>query len=510
MRVTKTFGIGLALIAGLVATLHAATLKRISVNPQDELTRVTLTFDHVPAINHFVLGSPPRAVIDMSSTRSDWQHNNSVSGARIKRARIARHQSGKLRLVLDLRPGAYWAGLAQTSKTQLVVRIGGKQSISGSSTAQSNGAQAANNDAIQEVTYAAGPSKSPAVVVVDPGHGGHDPGAIGAGGIKEKKVTLSIARITARKLNNRPGIKAVLTRQHDRYLSLAQRRRIAQSKRADLFISIHANSYPKSSSVKGAAVYVLSRHGASNAKAAQLARFENNPDPKVAGVEFSARNPTLNRVLIDLFQNDAINAAFNFANAVLAQLGQVVPIYHSGPLRANFAVLRDPVVPSVLVETAFLSNPEQARKLQTHEFQAQIADAIADGVQQYFKRYPPMRKYVSNNDVYVVQAGDSLSEIAAHNGSTVERLKQLNQLDSTALQVGQKLRLAPRQAHGADRQTVQSTTVKYTVQKGDTLWSIANTYHTKVQNIVAVNDLTNKQVYAGQTLTIPTTPKPSA
>lgn len=503
MRKTKTLGSSLALIAGLITTAHATTLKNVSVSSKQNVTRVMLTFDHAPDVGHFVLGSPPRAVIDMPSTRSNWQHNNSVSGPRIKRVRIARHRNGKLRLVLDLRAGAYWAGLTRTSETRVVARIrGGQGGAVASSAVQSNSAPTANNDAIQEATYEAGPARLPAVVVVDPGHGGHDPGASGVGSIKEKKITLSIARITVRELNNRPGIKAVMTRQSDRYLSLAKRRRIAQNRQADLFVSIHANSYPKDPSVKGSAVYVLSRHGASNAKARQLARFENNPDPRVAGIEFSAKNSTLNRVLIDLFQNDAINAAYNLANAMLTQLGQVVTIYKSDPERANFAVLRDPLVPSVLVETAFLSNPEQARKLQTRAFQAKIADAIADGVQKYFKRYPPMRKYANHNDIYIVRAGDSLSEIAARNNTTIERLKQINGLDSTTLKVGQKLRLVASGKHESDSQLAQATS-EYTVQAGDTLWSIANAHHTQVQKIVAINDLTAKQVRAGQTLTIP-------
>jgi N-acetylmuramoyl-L-alanine amidase len=280
----------------------------------------------------------------------------------------------------------------------------------------------------------------PAVVVIDPGHGGHDSGTRGANGLQEKDVTLGIARILYQKLKATKNVHPILTRSGDTFITLRNRVRIAQKHHANLFISIHENAYPHDSSVNGGTCYILSRHGASNAKAAQLAHFENSADHSLAGVEFTG-DPTLNAVLTDLYQNAAIDSADDLADRIITEFGKVESIYRHKPPRANFAVLRDPMIPSVLCETAFLSNSHQASLLAGKHFQTQLADAIFKGVMRYFHTYPPGHIQAVGGSVYTVQSGDTLSGIAARQGVSVNALMDINHLHSESLKVGQKLAL---------------------------------------------------------------------
>ncbi|NNC24383.1 LysM peptidoglycan-binding domain-containing protein [Salinisphaera sp. USBA-960] len=511
MRLTMKIGVGLVLVAGVATSANAVTLDHVKVEQKSELTRVMFAFSRAPDVKQFVLGSPPRAIIDMPETRSNWSPDKSVSGPRIKAIRTARHQDGTLRAVLDLRSGAYWGGLEEAGKNRLVAKIRGGSSPDSSSGASSQSQKrstadkaTSNSQSSQTAAYHVAPDNASAVVVIDPGHGGRDPGTTGPNGLTEKAAMLAVSRRVKKKLDARPGIKAVLTRHRDRYVSLPKRRKIAQAKHADLFVSLHANSYPKSPAVKGGTCYVLSRHGASNAKARQLARFENSSDPKVAGVDFAANNKTLNRVLTDLFQNDSINAADNLAKAIITQFGKVEPLYHSEPKRANFAVLRDPMIPSVLCETAFLSNPGQARKLRHNAFRAKLSSAIAKGVENYFERYPPMQKSRQSGDIYLVQAGDTLGGIAARNQTSVKRLQQLNRLESSQVNVGQKLRL-PNAGSSTSTSHVSSAgaKTKYKVQKGDTLSAVARSHNVDMDKIIAMNELSSRQLRAGQELALP-------
>jgi|GEM_PF-49873 len=502
MRQITKIAASLAVAVALAIAAGAATLKSVNVNRQTGLTQVTFIFNHAPKVNHFVLGSPPRAVIDLSSTRSKWHSGGSIEGPRIKDMRIARHQNGMLRTVLDLKSDAYWGGLSKAGHKRIVATIRSNHSDTSSKHVSKAAAkETAVTKKNHQATYHVTRSNKPAVVVLDPGHGGRDPGTTGPHGLHEKTVVLSIARMAQKKLNARPHIKAILTRHGDHYLSLPKRRHIAQNDQADLFVSIHANSYPNNRQVKGGTCYVLSKHGASNAKARQLAHFENNADPKVAGVNFSAHDQTLNRVLTDLFQNDSINAADNLAKAIISQFGRVEPLYHSKPQRANFSVLRDPMIPSVLCETAFLSNPAQARELHHQAFREKLADAIAKGIEHYFKRYPPMRKTAEKSGIYLVKSGDTLSSIAARHDISVAHLKTINHLKNSTLQVGQKLRVPA--GHYADNKPPKTSTSRYTVKPGDTLSAIAAAHHVSVQKIVAANDLKSKQLRVGQKLILP-------
>ena len=227
----------------------------------------------------------------------------------------------------------------------------------------------------------------PLVIAIDAGHGGQDPGARGANGSREKDITLKIARELARQVNATPGLKAYLTRDGDYFIPLTQRYQKARTAKADLFVSIHADSF-SSPEASGSSVFVLSQRGASSQAARWLAKQENEAD-LVGGVKLQDKDDTLASVLLDLSQSATQKASESMAEQVLGGLKRLGKTHKSHIERANFVVLRSPDVPSMLVETAFISNPSEERRLNDPQHQSQLARAILDGVTTYFTRQPP-------------------------------------------------------------------------------------------------------------------------
>lgn len=230
-------------------------------------------------------------------------------------------------------------------------------------------------------------SMRPLIIAIDPGHGGQDPGAIGKNGTREKDVVLAISKELARQINATPGLNAYLTRDTDVFIPLNKRARLARAAKADMFISIHADA-AENRSADGSSVYVLSLRGASSQRARWLADKENASD-MIGGVRLEQASNTLATVLIDLTQSGHMKASEDAAEGILAGLGRVGNVHKSTIERANFAVLRTSDMPAMLVETAFISNPEEERRLQSSAFQRKIAGAVLDGVNTYFTRQPP-------------------------------------------------------------------------------------------------------------------------
>jgi N-acetylmuramoyl-L-alanine amidase len=227
----------------------------------------------------------------------------------------------------------------------------------------------------------------PLIIAIDAGHGGQDPGAHGPGGSREKNITLAIARELARQVNTTPGLKAYLTRDSDVFVPLTQRYQRARAAHADLFVSIHADSSP-SPNASGSSVFVLSQRGASSQAARWLANQENAAD-LVGGVKLQDKDDTLASVLLDLSQSATMRASEDMADQVLGGLKRLGKTHKQDIERANFVVLRSPDVPSMLVETAFISNPAEERRLNDPAQQVQLARAVLDGVNSYFRRQPP-------------------------------------------------------------------------------------------------------------------------
>ena len=234
---------------------------------------------------------------------------------------------------------------------------------------------------------AALPPRHKVVVVVDPGHGGEDPGATGPDGVHEKTVTLAIGKRIKALLDQQPGIKAYLTRNGDYFIPLGERVKIAQELHADLFVSIHADSAPPGVVAEGTSVYALSEKGATSVAARWLARNENASD-LVGGVNFNVRDKYLRRTLFDLSQTATINDSLKLGHDVLDAVAKMNPLHYSHVEQAAFAVLKSPDIPSVLVETAYISNPVEEKQLIDPAFQEKLAKAIVAGIVDYVHHQP--------------------------------------------------------------------------------------------------------------------------
>ncbi|MDP3037272.1 MAG: N-acetylmuramoyl-L-alanine amidase, partial [Rhodocyclaceae bacterium] len=227
-------------------------------------------------------------------------------------------------------------------------------------------------------------------VVIDPGHGGEDPGAIGRGGSYEKNVTLAISRRLKAKIDAEPNMRAVLTRDGDYFVPLGQRVSKARRVRADLFVSVHADAFIKPTA-RGSSVFVLSENGASSSAARWLANRENAAD-LVGGVNYGVKDPHLARTLLDLSQTATLNDSLKLARSVLGEIGGINTLHKPHVEQAGFAVLKAPDIPSILVETAFISNPEEEKRLIDDAYQDKMAGALLVGIRRYFAQNPPLAR----------------------------------------------------------------------------------------------------------------------
>lgn len=277
----------------------------------------------------------------------------------------------------------------------------------------------------------------PVVVMIDPGHGGKDPGAIGQHGGYEKNVVLGIGRYVRNDINNTPGMIAYMTRSKDRFIPLKDRLTIARDRHADLFVSIHADAY-HDRRAHGASVYVLSELGASNEKARWLAN-QNTESEYLNSVKLQDKNYVLRSMLIDLAQTRTDKLSEALAKAILQNLRQVTQLNDKRVEHARFVVLRSPDVPSILIETGFISNPVEAKMLKSPTFQRHLAGAICDGIKTYILSYPPKTSLYYLAKPVVVKSGDSLYKIAERYHTTFKQIQQMNKLQNTHIWPGQVL-----------------------------------------------------------------------
>jgi len=288
-------------------------------------------------------------------------------------------------------------------------------------------------------------AKRDVIIAIDAGHGGEDPGALGPDRIQEKDVVLSIARRLATRINATPGFRAVLVRTGDYYVALRDRIRVAREQRADLFVSVHADAF-KSPGVHGASVYTLSDRGATSETARWLAEKENRSDliGGVGDVTLGDKDDVLAHVLLDLSMDANRSASIQAGAQVLGRLGSVVTLHKRRVEQAGFVVLKAPDVPSILVETGYISNPAEARRLNTAAYQEQLAAAVASGIRSFMESHaPPGTLLAAKRDQdkvrYTIVTGDTLSQIAARYGISASRLREANDLDGDVIRVGQTI-----------------------------------------------------------------------
>ena len=361
---------------GPISVSGAAELRGIHLSTSTDSAQVTLDLSEGATHKLFTLEHPDRVVLDLSQTHLASEVRAPAASGVVTDVRFGSQLDGTLRVVVQLKSAlaAHSAWAPGEEGRELVLTLG-------------EPAQAPAEAAPKTVraVHAPGDGDRDVIIAVDAGHGGVDPGAIGRGGTREKDVTLAIARALARRINAESGMHAVLTRDRDEFLELRDRIARARAARADMFISVHADAIADRS-VSGASVYVLSVHGASSEAARWLAERENAAD-LVGGAR--GDEGALEPVLIDAAQNEIIGVSASAAERVVSALEGVGEIRKAQVQRAGFVVLKSRVIPSMLIETAYISNPAEERRLRSSREQARLADAIAGGVRSYFMQNPP-------------------------------------------------------------------------------------------------------------------------
>jgi N-acetylmuramoyl-L-alanine amidase len=410
-----------------VTPLRAAELYGARTHTENGLTRIV--FDLSAPVEHtvFTLAGPDRVVVDLIRTRLD--HALDLSPGEkdtLWRMRSAPRNANDLRVVLDTRvpanPRSFMLAPQGDRGHRLVVELHPGESGRPTQPLKS---------AVEVIPRAV-------IVAIDPGHGGKDPGAIGARGSREKRITLSIARRLSALIRNEPGMHPVMIRDRDTFISLRGRIKKARAHKADLFVSIHADAFRKKSA-RGASVYALSGRGASSEAARWLAERENAAD-LVGGVSLGDKDDQLARVLLDLSQTATMNASQEVAEKVVSSVGKVTRLHSSKVGRAGFLVLKSPDIPSILVETGFLSSPSEERLLNNAAHQHKLARSILNGIRAYFTDNPPPGTLLAMRE-HVIKRGDTLSDIAHKYTVSLAELRAVNDLDDDLLRIGQVLRI---------------------------------------------------------------------
>jgi N-acetylmuramoyl-L-alanine amidase len=422
-------------IAGILALftvpVPAADIDGFRVWTDPDKTRAVLDLDSKVDYQVFTLDGPPRVVIDLRDTDlGQLPELVKEHAGVIDRVRHGRPDDGTLRIVLDLQSSSKIKSFMLDPTAEyghrLVVDLFPQGSASTPLT-------------VKQMVELSSPDRD-VVVAIDAGHGGEDPGALGKNRTREKDVVLAIARELKRDIDGRRGMHAVLIRDGDYYIPLRDRFEKARRHRADLFLSVHADAFTRRD-VSGSSVFVLSRRGASSEFARRLAASENNSD-LVGGVTLSDKDDMLASVLLDLSQSATMEASHTLAESVLSSLRSVGKTHKSRVEHANFMVLKSPDVPSVLIETAFISNPSEEKRLRDPRWQRKLAGAVADGVQDYFYLSPPPGTWIAANRQpvrYRVVRGDTLGEIADRYRVSLYSLRRANGLDSDMIRVGTEL-----------------------------------------------------------------------
>ncbi len=397
--------------------------------PAPDNTR--LVFDTTAPVEHtlFTLKNPDRIVIDLKTARLDADVGSlDFSKSLIKRIRTGKHGKQGLRVVLDLKdqasPKSFVLSPNNEYGNRLVIDL-----------AHEDVQQPREKKSIRHLSEA-----REVVVAIDAGHGGEDPGAMGANLTREKDVVLAIARKLYKFLQKEPGLKPLMIRDGDYYIGLGQRVEKARKHKADLLVSIHADSF-RDHRARGSSVYTLSPSGATSEQARLLAEKENASD-LIGGVRLDDKDDLLASVLLDLSQTATIEASTDVASRVLKGLKSVGKVHKSRVEQAGFRVLKAPDLPSILIETAFISNPSEERKLRSSHHQQRMAKAIMSGIRGYFTENPPPGTILAQaKRKHIIARGDTLTGIARTYQVRLDTLRNYNNLRSNELRVGQVLRI---------------------------------------------------------------------
>lgn len=403
-------------------------------------TRVV--FDLSDKVEHRILelDNPARVVVDIDDARLQGVLTDlPLDNTPVARVRSGIRKGTDLRIVFDMNakvsPKSFALAPNERTGHRLVLDLFDAEApVKGEPTEEQG---AITTKSVEELG-----GRRDIIVAIDAGHGGEDPGASGPKKLREKEVVLKIARKLESRLAQTTGFKPVMIRDGDYYVSLRGRRELARKAQADLFVSIHADAFDQASA-NGASVYALSTRGATSTAAQYLADRENAAD-LVGGVRLSDKDDVLAGVLTDLSMTATLDTSLSLGREVLEEVDKIAKLHKRKVEQAGFAVLKSPDIPSILVETGFISNPGEAQKLATASYQDKMARAIQVGIEAWFLTHPPAGTLLAwrrtqQTREYVIVSGDTLSEIADRNGVSLRALKATNGLTSNTIRVGQTL-----------------------------------------------------------------------
>lgn len=428
---------GLCLLVLAAPMLHANVIQGVRTHEAPDYVRVVLDTSKASKYSIFELKNPHRIVIDVKGAKpsSGLSLNSSKELTHIKGLRGGLREDG-YRIVVDaevgFKPKAFTLTPIAPYGHRLVTDL-----------------YFPKKTAKPRVEERPRPAPAPVtegrdvMIAVDAGHGGEDPGALGPRKIQEKHVVLQIAQRTVNEIKKQKGFDAFLIRDGDYYLGHRKRTALARDKRADLFVSIHADAF-KQASVTGASVYTLSDRGATSETAKWLAERENQSDMLggVGNVSLDDKDPMLAQVLLDLSMNGNRSQSIQVGEAVLRNIGKVTKLHKKQVEQAAFLVLKSPDMPSILVETGFISNPGEAKKLAQASHQLKLSKAITAGITEFMRGNPPPATWLAERREeirYTIGRGDTISEIAVRYGVSPSALKKRNRLSSDRIRVGQTI-----------------------------------------------------------------------
>jgi N-acetylmuramoyl-L-alanine amidase len=421
----------LSLVLSVSAFAEQVSMQNVRIWAAPDNTRVV--FDVSGPVEHKLelLSNPTRLVVDIDNAKITNTISKPVSTDKfLQNIRSAEKGESDLRVVFDLKKNIEMRSFLLQPNRQyghrLVIDLYNEDN---------------QKEVSQVITQADNRRSKDVVIAIDAGHGGDDPGAMGPRGVREKDVTLQIAKNLAKLINQEYGMKAVLIREGDYFLRLRSRIEKAREHKADLFVSIHADAF-KDPRVNGSSVYILSNRGASSEAARWLAERENASD-LVGGVSLDDKDNVLASVLLDLSQTASLEASIGVADRVLAGLKKLGKTHKKDVQSAGFAVLKSPDIPSILVETAYISNPDEEKKLKDAHYQTKLAKALLIGLKGYFSDYAPEGTLLASvaNRKYIIARGDTLSGIAYRYKVSMNTLRDSNQLKTDRIRVGQVLNI---------------------------------------------------------------------
>ena len=510
-RLISTVAMMAAVFSILFSSLVSAnSLKSLRVWPSPEETRVVIDLKSEADFSYFTLSSPSRLVVDLKNTSLATKLPVVVKDSPVlsKIRKSSPPDKNTYRLVFELKKSSK-ADLFKLSPTpggqyghRLVIDL----PHGAASKATSTPSKPTVSKNINQVKR-----QKDILIVIDPGHGGEDPGSIGPSRKYEKNATLSISKKLAAQLNAIPGIKTRMTRNADYFVNLNRRVAIARENEAHLFISIHADAFT-TPQPRGGSVFVLNTRRANT----EISRWIENKEKQSellggSGAAFTGNidDKNVNQTLLDLQFSHSQKEGYKLATTILSEMGKVAKLHNSKPINTSLAVLRSPQIPSVLVETGFISNPTEEKLLFQRSHQDKLARAVTKAVVKYLKANPPEGIILSNAtsstgsvSQHKVSRGESLSVIASKYGTSTQTLMKFNNLKSSSLAIGQVLKIPGSTSSSSSSSAVKTKTITHTVKSGEYLGKIASRYKVSVADIKRENRLKSETVRVGQKLRI--------